>query len=128
MSTDIAEALSDLVTEFRARGITVDFEETIGATVTAAPTADALISATREALTNVEKHSGVRRAELTATGDRAGLRIDVVDAGVGFDPTRTPFGFGLAESITGSLADLGGWATVTAAPGRGVRISMGVPQ
>lgn len=125
---DIVELLSGVAAEFSGRGLQVSLDVSVGSPATPAEAADAIISAAREALTNVDKHSGVRRANLRVSGNLSSLRVEVSDDGVGFDPATTPDGFGLAESITGGLVDVGGWATVTAAPGHGVSISMGVPR
>jgi signal transduction histidine kinase len=88
--------------------------------------------AVRELLFNVVKHSGVCRArvDLQRSGDF--LRIDVSDAGVGFDPR------GLCPSDTESLefglltirerfSSLGGRVDVESAPGAGTRISLFAP-
>ncbi|NUP49172.1 MAG: hypothetical protein HOW97_17975, partial [Catenulispora sp.] len=94
----------------------------------------ALLAATREALRNVLKHSGVAeallRVEADADGAAAGvpgLTVTVRDFGVGFDPAVHRPGFGLSESVTARMAEVGGTATVRARPGHGTAVVLWVP-
>ena len=90
--------------------------------------AHAVAGAVREALTNVERHSGTRVASLVLRESG----IDDVDAGTGFsaaDAADTEgsastmgHGRGIAESITGRMTRVGGSARVESAPGAGTRI------
>jgi hypothetical protein len=90
--------------------------------------AHAVAGAVREALTNVERHSGVRAASLVVCGSG----VDIVDAGTGFSAadaadtevsaSRMGHGRGIAESITGRMTRVGGSARVESAPGAGTRI------
>ncbi|MCW2931035.1 MAG: hypothetical protein JWM19_1997 [Actinomycetia bacterium] len=90
------------------------------------PIADAVVAATGEALTNVAKHSGIRSAILRAAvvGDQ--VIVSVLDHGSGFDPARVAPGIGLAESITGRIADVGGTVHVDSAPGAGTYVELTV--
>jgi signal transduction histidine kinase len=91
-----------------------------------------LYQSIRELLTNVVKHAGVPRAEVRiARQDDGGLRIEVADAGTGFEPYRVvgapaTRGFGLF-SIRERLQLLGGGLEVASAPGRGTRVTLTVP-
>ena len=101
---------------------------------------EALTGAAREALNNVAKHARTDEAWLTASaegagetggdgGDRGaggggGVRVTVVDRGVGFDPGARPMGLGVNHSILKRVADAGGRATVTGAPGEGTIVEM----
>lgn len=93
--------------------------------------AAALAAAVGEALRNWQRHAGSRGreadCEVLVTADAASVRVDVVDDGVGFDPTTVPPDrLGLRASITDRLAELpGGWSDIDTAPGRGCRISTG---
>ncbi|MCC4306133.1 MULTISPECIES: sensor histidine kinase [Rhodococcus] len=90
--------------------------------------AHAVAGAVREALTNVERHSGTRAASLVLRESG----VDIVDAGTGFsaaDAADTEgsastmgHGRGIAESITGRMTRVGGSARVESAPGAGTRI------
>ncbi|MEU9303180.1 ATP-binding protein [Streptomyces sp. NPDC048269] len=92
--------------------------------------AAAFADAAREALNNVRRHAGTGHAYLTATGDadgRGGAVVTVVDQGPGFDPERCVPGLGLRGSVRGRMAEVGGRATVDAAPGEGVRVELRWP-
>ncbi|MBC3840680.1 hypothetical protein GXW82_11625 [Streptacidiphilus sp. 4-A2] len=86
-----------------------------------------LAAAASEALTNVLRHAGTRRALLTATGAADGIRITIADQGVGFDPDRTPPGFGLRRSVQARLHEAGGQAAVDSAPGEGTCVELRWP-
>jgi signal transduction histidine kinase len=91
---------------------------------------DALRQAVGEALTNVTKHSGVRRATVRATLTGDGVRVSVADAGRGFDSgqrSRAAFGFGLRESVVARMREVDGHADVWSLPGRGTVITLSVP-
>jgi signal transduction histidine kinase len=85
----------------------------------------ALIEATREAISNVFKHSGVTRAVLAVTELGGGIQVTVRDHGVGFDVEKP--GFGIRQSITGRLIDAGGRAVITSKVGSGTRVALWVP-
>jgi signal transduction histidine kinase len=81
----------------------------------------------QEALTNVIRHAGARRAEISITRDPAKLRITVADDGSGFDPevNRQP-SFGLRAMVErAALVD--GTVTLVSAPGKGTSVTMEVP-
>lgn len=90
--------------------------------------AHAVAGAVREALTNVERHSGTRAASLVVRGSG----VDIIDAGTGFSAAdgddadgvvRVPgYGRGIAESITGRMNRAGASARVESAPGTGTRV------
>lgn len=64
-----------------------------------------------EALTNVVRHAGATRAELSLTSDRDGLRLRVADDGTGFGPGAAA-GVGLS-SMRERAAALGGTVDVS---------------
>jgi signal transduction histidine kinase len=76
-----------------------------------------------EALTNVAKHSGARRADVTAWVDEGVLCVDVRDDGVG---GARPDGRGLL-GLDDRLATLGGRLRIESPPGRGTRIAATLP-
>ena len=89
----------------------------------------ALGAATREALVNVAKHSGVTAADLytEVTPDR--VSVFVRDRGAGFDPDRVPSDRrGLRDSVTGRITRLGGTALVRSAPGEGTEVELALPR
>jgi len=90
--------------------------------------AEALYSATVQAMVNSAQHAGgvlVRRSlrvEPTATG---GVRIVVTDDGSGFDLEQIPpERLGLEVSIRERVALAGGQASIESAPGSGTTVSM----
>ncbi|KAA0018481.1 sensor histidine kinase [Antrihabitans cavernicola] len=80
-----------------------------------------------EAIRNIERHAGAASYEVRVDVDGSSARIDVVDDGVGFDPTAVPpHRLGLQVSIRGRFDELdNGWSRVESARGVGTRISMG---
>ncbi|WP_448626905.1 ATP-binding protein [Geodermatophilus sp. URMC 64] len=97
-----------------------------------APVDDALAAlgaATREALVNVAKHSGVTSADLytEVTPDR--VSVFVRDRGKGFDPeTVSDDRRGLRDSVRGRMARLGGTAEIRSAPGEGTEVELALPR
>jgi hypothetical protein len=90
------------------------------------PVAEAVAGSVREALCNVARHAEVDHATLSVASDP--LRVDVVDAGRGFDPGRVPaHRRGLAESIMARMAAVGGRAAVRSAPGEGTVVRLEWP-
>ncbi|MGH9867380.1 MAG: response regulator [Candidatus Polarisedimenticolia bacterium] len=90
-----------------------------------------LFDAIRELLFNVVKHARTNRATVRLSRGTGGeLRVEVEDAGAGFDPeaeAAAPHeGFGLLH-IRERLELLGGLMLMHAAPGKGTRIEMTVP-
>lgn len=92
-----------------------------------------LFECVRELLFNVQKHSGVREAEVTVlrTFDNR-VRIIVEDRGRGFDPEklgsreRKMITFGIF-SIQQRLAHMEGTAQIETSPGKGTRVTLLVP-
>ena len=82
------------------------------------PVLAALARAGAEALTNVAKHAGVRRATLLVRHDRAGVLVFVADEGVGAGGAVD--GFGVSRSIRERMESVGGQAMTGPGPqGRG---------
>ncbi len=82
--------------------------------------AEAICGALLEALTNVARHSGVTRAEVTVRGGRL-VEVVVRDDGAGFDGGMMP-GRGLATSVVDRCAAVDVVALVTSAAGRGTQV------
>ena len=85
----------------------------------------ALLTAIREALTNIARHAHARRAwVLVRVRDdpATSVRVEVRDDGIGFDPARVPLGFGLNRAISGPMQEVGGSARVDSRPGDGTRV------
>lgn len=86
----------------------------------------------QEALTNVLKHSGTRRAEVDLTVERQELRLVIRDRGRGFEPERVLTeleehgGLGL-RGIQDRVGLVGGRTRLDSAPGAGTTLHVRVP-
>jgi len=85
---------------------------------------ESLVQASREAMVNAAKHSGVDRVALFAEVTAGGVTVTVRDRGRGFDPAAPAAGRGLAESVVGRMERCGGTAAVRSAPGEGTEIDL----
>jgi two-component system, NarL family, sensor histidine kinase DevS len=120
----VLEVVEEL-TEHLPRAPRVRFDGPID-TVIAPPVLAQLLPAVREALTNVAKHARAQAVELELAADHHGLKLRVVDDGVGI-AADGPRGFGL-----GNLADrasqLGGELVIRSGPdGRGTVVELLLP-
>jgi len=81
----------------------------------------------QEALHNVVKHSGSRRALVSLTVRDGSLVMEVVDSGIGFDAEeRLAEGLGLV-SMRERLHYLGGRFEIASARGKGTRLTVQIP-
>jgi len=119
--------LRTLALEFLGRGLRVEFLTTQLDVEPPARVAHALLLVTREALNNVVKHAGVGRAVLRVVAQRDGIQVTIRDQGRGFSPARMPSGYGLVHSVVDRMQEVGGYAEVWSAPGRGTRVRLWVP-
>ncbi len=87
-----------------------------------------LFRVAQEALRNVARHSGAKRALLSLTVDGDELMLSVTDAGKGFDPEKLEREKGLGlTSMEERVRLLNGTWTLNAKPGAGVEIRARVP-
>jgi signal transduction histidine kinase len=87
----------------------------------------ALLRAAQEALTNVRRHSGASRVDVTLGYGVGGVGLRIRDDGRGFDATAlSEGGYGLA-GMRARADRIGGAVSIEAAPGRGVSIRVDVP-
>lgn len=91
----------------------------------------ALLRSAQNALANVRQHSGAHRVGVELALAGGSVHLDVVDDGVGFDPTvavaRTASGgYGL-RALRERLVDLGGGLTVESEPGGGTAVTARLP-
>ncbi len=93
-----------------------------------------LAAAVGACLDNVARHAGpAARAWVLVEDEPEAVTVSVRDDGVGFDSQREQQAaeqgrLGLAQSVRGRLADLGGAVTVWSAPGEGVEIELRLPR
>jgi signal transduction histidine kinase len=89
----------------------------------------ALLLATREAISNGQRHSGADRVAVYCEVGTTEVTVFVRDRGRGFDRARvTPDRRGIAESIEGRMARHGGRATVRSTPGAGTEVELVMPR
>ncbi len=81
---------------------------------------------TLEALNNVAKYARASRARVRLAAEAGHLRFEVIDDGVGFDPTAVTRGTGL-QGMADRVEVLGGSLEVRSEPGRGTTVVGAVP-
>ena len=122
---------SDAFAHWSAAGLQVnrfDSAEPVLAAGLGADAASAVLAAVEECLSNVARHAGVDVAEVVISRQAGDLVALVVDRGRGFDPEEVPDDrLGLAESVRGRMADIGGSVTLWSRPGAGTTVMLTVP-
>ena len=124
---ELVASLEELADAWAERGMHVDL---VTAEVTADPppaAVDAVVGAVGEAVTNAAKHAGADRVVVRARSTAGGIEVTVRDHGAGFDPARRVARYGVAESIDGRVAAVGGRTEHWSVPGRGTRVTVWVP-
>ena len=120
-------ALGDAIAAAEALGLAVHYRFDREAASYGDPPIEvvgAMAGATREALTNVVKHAGIRAAWVTVSHENDALTIRIVDRGRGFDPRNTSYGFGLRWSIEARMRSVRGDARISTAPGEGTCVEL----
>lgn len=121
------QALRALAADVAARStiaVDVDIEETAASAMSAH--SHDLVQLTREALSNVARHAGARRAAVSLRQRDSSVVLTVVDDGSGFDPRRSPKGSGL-RNMRERAAGLGGSMRVVSKAGKGTRLAFTLP-
>lgn len=121
------QALKQLVTDFGAKSsvtTVADIDPEVASEL--APRAADIVQLTREALSNVGRHSGAAtcRVSLGRRSDNAVLEID--DDGTGFDTGGPETGSGLGN-MRERARGFGGEVLVESSPGEGTSISVTIP-
>ena len=89
----------------------------------------ALVQATREAIVNSAKHSGVAEVSVYAEIEPDTVTVFVRDRGKGFDPEEVPTDrHGLADSIRGRMDRHGGKVRLRTSPGEGTEVQLEMPR
>jgi signal transduction histidine kinase len=124
----LSVALKSYCTEFgRQNGIAIRFSERNLPRPIPPPLALTIYRVVQEALRNVVKHSGTRRARVSLTGKDGILLLTVKDFGRGFNASAShKRGLGLI-SMEERVRQAGGSFTVKAKPGEGARIDVRIP-
>lgn len=122
----VRQALTHVAAETEdAFGIPVEVVVVGDAPLTPGGSADAVVAAAREALTNAAKHSTADRVDLYAEVDDGSVEVFVRDRGIGFDPAAVAEDRrGVRGSIVERVERHGGTAAVTSAPGEGTEVHL----
>lgn len=126
-ASSLKSALSDIAADVEAN-FAVDVELVAVGDLDVDDRIEALIQATREAVTNAAKHSGAPRVDVFAEVEDEQVEIFIRDRGTGFDPNDVAEGrMGVRQSIRARMERYGGTATIRSEQGEGteVRLVMG---
>jgi signal transduction histidine kinase len=86
-----------------------------------------IVQLTREALSNITRHSQARRAAVRLTRRGANAILTIEDDGIGFDPRGRSSGSGL-RNMRERAAAIGGTLRITSASGKGATLRFTFPQ
>jgi signal transduction histidine kinase len=124
--------LTEYVDGFRSQsGIAVAVETDMASPIDLPPTAEVhQVRIVQEALSNVRRHAGARRAWVRVRRVDEWPQVTAEDDGWGWDPTSPPRAdrphFGL-QTMRERAESLGGTPDIEKAPGRGTRVTARVP-
>jgi signal transduction histidine kinase len=123
----LVAALERLTDNFREQtGLSVDFVTGLDDEPLPSETATALYRIVQEALTNVIKHSRAGSVSILVTRKNEQVAVVIEDDGVGFDPERSPDGFGI-QGMRERIELLGGSLRVESGPETGTTLAVEVP-
>lgn len=121
---DLASVAAEMAREgLRARLVFTDVDDGLLSDARRRAVRDAV----REAMRNTMKHAGTDEVVLRVEQRDGGIAVIARDHGTGFSDTERPAGFGISNSITARLADVGGSSSVESEPGMGTRVTLWVP-
>ena len=86
----------------------------------------ALLRISQEAMHNINKHAQAKNVNITFSFMEDMFVMDIVDDGLGFDPSKTSNGFGL-KTMRDRIEELGGILTIESERGRGTAIAVSLP-
>jgi signal transduction histidine kinase len=134
-ATDAKTTTQDIRSPLRAlTGPAVEFATPAQPVELPSAIAEEVIAAVKAALDNVRNHAGPdARAWLLLEEEPDGVRVTVRDDGVGFPPERPAEAaqagrLGIAQSMRGRIADLGGTTTIDSRPGEGTEVEFLIPR
>jgi len=121
----LGPALQDLTRRFGERtGVPAILETDPEAAAWAGERSETVFRIVEEALRNVERHANPQRVQVRLLRDCGGLRVEVTDDGIGFDPSLPrPGHYGLL-GIQEQAALIEGRLGVHSRPGAGTRIEL----
>jgi signal transduction histidine kinase len=121
LEVTLAQATQEVAERY---GVGIEFDLCRGVRLSPAR-AEGLVRIACEAVANAARHSGAKRVAVFLRHETDGLRLDVVDAGRGFDPTHPGSGFGLISMRERARA-IGAELRVESGSGRGTHVEVAV--
>jgi PAS domain S-box-containing protein len=124
----LVDALDWYIRDFEKRSRIRCFYRPCGAPRIADRAATAAYRIAQEALTNVARHSGASRVDVSLRAEEGALLLSVEDDGKGFDPERLDESKGLGVIGMRERASLiGGTLSIGPGAGGGIRIELRIP-
>lgn len=118
-------ALDALLDEVAGRVTGLDVRRRLTPETVPGEVAERFARAVTEALANVALHAGVREAELVSSRSDGEIRVEVADAGGGFDMERVPSDrFGVRGSILDTMRSLPNAGADIRSGDQGTRVSL----
>ena len=123
----IVPAIEYLASEWNAQGMHVTLTHDLHIERLTPVFESAVFRIVQEALTNVQRHSGTKEAQVRLSQFDNRLTVEISDQGVGFEPDNVGSGhFGL-RGISERVRLLDGAVTIDSTPGQGTRICVSLP-
>ncbi len=123
----VLAAIEYLVSELNAAGMEIHLEQSLPPERLPPVFEAAVFRIVQEALTNVQRHSGTKRADVALRHARGMLQLQVGDRGAGFDAEQVGGGhFGL-RGIAERVRLLDGTLEIDSSPGKGTEIRVAMP-
>jgi two-component system NarL family sensor kinase len=124
----LAEALEALINDLKETPGVVTTYRVVGANHPLPVRVEAsMFRIAQEALTNVARHAQAQRVEVSLTIANEGVTFEVIDDGMGFDPTAIPQGhFGLI-GLRERTKLLGGTLKLSTSRGNGTQLTVQIP-
>ncbi|MEU6714329.1 hypothetical protein ABZ897_22920 [Nonomuraea sp. NPDC046802] len=118
-------ALDTLLDQVAGRASGLDVHRELTPETVPGDVAERFARAVTEALANVALHAGVREAELVSSRSGGEIRVEVADAGRGFDQERLPPDrFGVRGSILEAMRSLQGGGAEISSGAHGTRVRL----
>lgn len=121
-----ATALAEAASALRAKmDVTLDIVDDLGPLTPTQTTA--IVRVGREALRNVERHSGARHLFVSLRRASDTLVLEICDDGIGFDPASGPSGHYGLVGMREQARFAGGALAIARRKGGGVRLTLSLP-
>jgi len=119
-------ALVEAAEALRAKmDVALDLDDDLGPLTPTQTTA--IVRVAREALRNVERHSGARRVDLSLRRKGDAHVLEILDDGIGFDPKNGPSGHYGLVGMREQARFAGGALEIAQRKGGGVRLKLSLP-